>query len=592
MILQSIRTLFNRQTKVKLILVLIGYVIVSLLDMLGIVALVPLMALLTTSFSQGTASGITATIWHFLGQPSQNDYMLTIALFVALAFSLKAVFSVIFRWWSLKFLGNQQNQTNISLFKAYLESPYEEHRKISSSTMMNYLGWITASAYSGVGSIISMLSESFTLLTVGVTLFIVNPLIAAFIVGIFALVGGGFQLFIRSRTRHTSLLLQTQSEASTRALLHGFGGVKEVILRNSTEPFLSAFVDAETLKTKATRARTLYGDLPKYFLEFLLVAGIAAVSAFLFTTGGSQATLSTIAIFAAAGFRLLPSITRMLASLNGVLQSMPQLEKLAEEFTRLKGLRRTTGVIGIENYAGDICLNNVGYEYVEGVPVLSDINLKVPAGTSLALVGASGAGKSTLVDLLLGLQLPTAGSISCGGVNIHKNVVDWQARIGFVPQDIFLMDASLRENIVFNVTPENVDEERLAKSVQMAQLTDLVESSTNGLDAVIGERGVRLSGGQRQRIAIARALYKNPTVLILDEATSALDNETERLITETIQGLSGEITVIMVAHRLSTVKNCDQFLVLSEGRAEAVGTLAEVKKHSPTFAHLAELASI
>jgi ABC-type bacteriocin/lantibiotic exporter with double-glycine peptidase domain len=226
------------------------------------------------------------------------------------------------------------------------------------------------------------------------------------------------------------------------------------------------------------------------------------------------------------------------------------------------------------------------------VPVLHDINLTVPAGSTLALVGASGAGKSTLVDLLLGLQAPTTGQITCGSIDIHKNLIDWQSQVGLVPQDVFLLDASLRENIVFDVAEKDIDEEWLKETVRLARLTELVESTPEGLNLMVGDRGVRISGGQKQRIAIARALYKKPSILILDEATSALDNETERQITQTIEGLAGEITVIVVAHRLSTVKGCDQFLVLNQGKAEALGTLQQVKKSSKTFANLAKLASL
>lgn len=591
MIKEALNALFSRRTKVKLLLVLLGYIVVSLFDMVGIVALVPLMALLTMPGSSHT-SGVNGVIWNLLGQPATEQYALTVATLVASAFTLKALFGTFFRWWSLKFLAEQQSETSAAMFRAFLDAPFEEHRKTSSSRIVHSVSWLSTSAFSGIGAGIQFLGEAFTVTSVMITLLFLNPLVAVVVGLLFSCVGSGFQFAIRKRTRLISEIQNEQAELAAKAVLHGAGGIKEIILRNNPGPFLDSYAKADWAKNDANRLKLFYVDLPKYFLEVLLVAGVAGISAYLFASGGSQQMLGTLAIFGAAGFRLLPSITRMLASLNGWLQSQPAIREVAEESTRLKSIRRQTGTPGLVDYEGDIEIQNLGYEYIEGQPVLSEINVKVPKGTSLALVGASGAGKSTLIDLLLGLQAPTRGCITSGGRDIHENLIDWQTSIGYVPQDVFLMDASLRDNIVFDVDQAEIDEKLLQETVRLAQLTDLVEASPQGLDLVVGDRGIRISGGQRQRIAIARALYRKPKILILDEATSALDNETERQITETIESLSGQITVVVVAHRLSTVKGCDQFLVLDKGRTDGVGNLDEVKRSSSVFEKLAKLAQI
>lgn len=591
MIKEALNALFSRRTKVKLLLVLLGYIVVSLFDMVGIVSLVPLMALLTMPGSSHT-SGVNGVIWNLLGQPATEQYALTVATLVASAFTLKALFGTFFRWWSLKFLAEQQSETSAAMFRAFLDAPFEEHRKTSSSRIVHSVSWLSTSAFSGIGAGIQFLGEAFTVTSVMITLLFLNPLVAVVVGLLFSCVGSGFQFAIRKRTRLISEIQNEQAELAAKAVLHGAGGIKEIILRNNPGPFLDSYAKADWAKNDANRLKLFYVDLPKYFLEVLLVAGVAGISAYLFAAGGSQQMLGTLAIFGAAGFRLLPSITRMLASLNGWLQSQPAIREVAEESTRLKSIRRQTGTPGLVDYEGDIEIQNLGYEYIEGQPVLSEINVKVPKGTSLALVGASGAGKSTLIDLLLGLQAPTQGCITSGGRDIHENLIDWQTSIGYVPQDVFLMDASLRDNIVFDVDQAEIDEKLLQETVRLAQLTDLVEASPQGLDLVVGDRGIRISGGQRQRIAIARALYRKPKILILDEATSALDNETERQITETIESLSGQITVVVVAHRLSTVKGCDQFLVLDKGRTDGVGSLDEVKRSSSVFEKLAKLAQI
>lgn len=250
--------------------------------------------------------------------------------------------------------------------------------------------------------------------------------------------------------------------------------------------------------------------------------------------------------------------------------------------------------LGEVSFAGDLNLDDVHFAYADApdVEVLKGVSLRVPRGSSVALVGPSGSGKSTLVDLVLGLQRADAGQLSSGGLDIWTSIGDWRADVAVVPQDVFLLNDTLRKNIVFDVPDEAIDEDLLADVVRRAQLDDLVSSSAGGLDLVVGDRGARISGGQRQRVGIARALYRRPRLLVLDEATSALDNITEQRITETITALRGDITVVVVAHRLSTIRDADQFVVLDEGNVVATGAFDDVEAQSPLFAELVRLASL
>ena len=224
--------------------------------------------------------------------------------------------------------------------------------------------------------------------------------------------------------------------------------------------------------------------------------------------------------------------------------------------------------------------------------VLDDIDARIPAGSSVALVGSSGAGKSTLADVLMGLHGPTAGRVAVDDVDITTDIISWQRSIGMVPQDVYILDASLRANVAFGDAPDAVDESRLSAALTRAQLDDLIRDLPDGIDTIVGERGGRLSGGQRQRIGIARALYLEPSVLVMDEATSALDSETERRITDTIESLHGQMTVIVIAHRLSTVRKCDLLLYLEQGRIACAGTFESVAAESPGFARLVRLGSL
>jgi ABC-type multidrug transport system fused ATPase/permease subunit len=225
-------------------------------------------------------------------------------------------------------------------------------------------------------------------------------------------------------------------------------------------------------------------------------------------------------------------------------------------------------------------------------PAVKDVSFSVPAGSAVALVGASGAGKSTIVDIMLGLYSPSSGRVTANGTDIRTILPEWQQSLGLVPQEVYLLDDDLRANIAFGEPDDQIDETRLAQAIAGAQLEELVASLPEGLETFVGERGVRLSGGQRQRIGIARALYTRPRLLILDEATSALDNETERRISETIHALHGSVTIIIVAHRLSTVRDCDQVVLLDGGEVAAVGGFEELQLVSPDFARMVELGNL
>ena len=237
-------------------------------------------------------------------------------------------------------------------------------------------------------------------------------------------------------------------------------------------------------------------------------------------------------------------------------------------------------------------LRGVRFSYDPGVEVLRGINLVIPKGTSLALVGGSGAGKTTLVDVMAGFHQPFAGQVLRDGVDIQEDLGAWQAGVAIVPQNVYLSTGTMRENIAFGVEPDLVDEERLLRVVAQAQLDEVLEHLGQGIDEKIGEAGDRLSGGQRQRIGVARALYADPTFLILDEATSALDNETERRVTDTVRALSGVVTTVIVAHRLSTVKHCDQIAFMRHGEVVVAGTFEEVRAASAEFEHLVQLGNL
>jgi ATP-binding cassette, subfamily B, bacterial PglK len=285
----------------------------------------------------------------------------------------------------------------------------------------------------------------------------------------------------------------------------------------------------------------------------------------------------------------------MMASINTVRGAVPTLDVIEPDLLEAnKGdladapvaVTRLTMAEGLE-------LRDVHFRY-EGTDrdVLEDVSLRIPTGSSLAIIGGSGAGKTTLVDVILGLHRPSSGSVLSDGKDVHASLASWQAGLAMVPQEVFLLDESLRDNIRFSATPPPEPDQLMDRVLNQAQLEDVVAAAEHGLDTHVGERGTRLSGGQRQRIGIARALYREPTLLVLDEATSALDNETEHKVTATLDELHGQLTTIVVAHRLSTVRHCDQVVILENGRVRAVGTFDELSRSDEYFARLVSLGSL
>jgi ABC-type multidrug transport system fused ATPase/permease subunit len=370
--------------------------------------------------------------------------------------------------------------------------------------------------------------------------------------------------------------------------------VKELQIRNNADHFLSEFAHARSEFGRARRRSAFVGELPKYFLEVVFITGFALLAVILFARSPTGEALSLLAFAVATGFRILPSVARLLGGYNGMRICLPALWIVLDD---VKPARMSPPAVQTSTarrpLRRELSLEHLSFRYPGTVrDVLADIDLRIPAGSTVALVGSSGAGKSTLADVLMGLHPPTAGRVTVDGVDIRTDIIAWQRTIGMVPQDVYILDATLRANVAFGEAPDSVNERRMSAALTLAQLDDLIAELPNGVDTIDGERGGRLSGGQRQRIGIARALYLEPSVWVLDEATSALDSETERRITDTIESLHGQMTVVVIAHRLSTVRQCDILLYLEQGRIAAAGTFESVAAESPAFARLVKLGSL
>jgi len=582
--------LFDRRTNRRFSLALVGSIVISVAEVFATLLVVPLMQLIT-----GVPSGILDRIREALGNPDDDTLAVVLAAAVGLGFVLRGVLSLAIRWWTIGFVSRRMVDSSAELMRYYLHAPYSLHVQRGSADLLrrvndsisNVFGLILVPAVAAV-------TDAVTVAGMTIALLVAAPVPTVLAVLIFGLGGYLMQRYTKRTMMHASWAITDADLIAMRYALQSFGGIKEIKLRNEQEVFVEGYADAKMASAMQARIITFLSDFPKYATETLFVIGIGAMTAVLFAQHSSGQALAVLALFAVAGFRVMPGSVRMVASIGTIRSGGPSLDLIEDDIRAMRAAPPPRAAVAEPMpLREELCLDAVSFRYDDStVDVLSDCNLRVQAGSSLALVGSSGAGKSTMVDLILGLQTPTAGTITADGQDIVARRVEWQAGLAVVPQDVFLLDGSLRDNISFSPHGAETDEEQLRRVIAHAQLADLVDELPEGLDTHVGERGTRLSGGQRQRVGIARALYRDPQMLVLDEATSALDNETEHRISETVRGLHGDVTLVIVAHRLSTVRHCDQIALLSAGRIAAVGTFDELRESNAEFARLVELGTL
>lgn len=586
--------LFSPRTRVRLAFVLVGSVVAAGLEIVGVASVVPLMQLLTGSDPN---TGALGTFSRYFGNPPADQLAQILAASVFSAFLVKALFTIAFRWWMTGFIAVQEAETAISLLGKYLTAPYWLHLQRSSKSFVRTMNEGVSLTYSVVVvGVASLVSESFTVISLFVVLLVVEPVPAIAAIIYFGIAGLAFDRLVRSRSIGAGKVFQESSLAMSTTAYETLHGLKEIKVRRTASYFLEKYAAERRRYGRARRLTVFVTELPRYALELVFVGGAALLTVVSLSQNNAGDTLTTLALFLAAGFRMLPSLVRIAASAQTVRTGVPGLHLLLEDMGSADLEERpldTTSDTRRLPLTRHIAVNGVSFTYPgSGAMVLDDVSVRIAAGSSVALVGSSGAGKTTLVDVLLGLHEPTAGHVLVDDVPVHEDLAAWQRTIGFVPQDVYLLDDTVRANIAFGEDDASIDEGRLIAAIRSAQLEEHIQQMPEGLSTRIGERGARLSGGQQQRLGIARALYRQPAVLVLDEATSALDNATERRVTDVIRALHGSVTVVVVAHRLSTVISCDQVVFLADGRIEAVGTFDEVRERSPAFAHLAALGEL
>jgi ABC-type bacteriocin/lantibiotic exporter with double-glycine peptidase domain len=399
-------------------------------------------------------------------------------------------------------------------------------------------------------------------------LILVEPIGALIVTGFLGISSFIFHRLTRNKLLNWGESRQFIEGKTNQHLLQGLGGVKDLKILGREDNFIHQFNVHNTNRAKITTKQYTLLQIPRLYLEFLAVLGMAGlIMVMVWQQKPLDLILPTLGIFVAAAFRMIPSVNRIMGSMQAIRYSRPVVNILYDEFYLIRNTKEATPSLNRLAFKNELVVNNLNFSYPNvTAKALENVMVTIKKGESVGFVGSSGSGKSTLVDNILGLLTPDSGNISLDGVDIEHNLREWQNQIGYVPQSIYLTDDSLLHNVAFGISPEDIDMNDVQQAIKAAQLDEFIEGLPEGIHTMVGERGVRLSGGQRQRIGIARALYHDPHVLVLDEATSSLDSDTEQAVMDAVNLLHGEKTILIVAHRLTTLKNCDRIYKLEKGK--------------------------
>lgn len=578
---------------------LVFAVLQSLLAMLDVGAIGLLALVLAPMLSGGTTT--LPVIGVELTEPGQFALVLLLVGGLIIA---KSAFAIGLQWWATRRFARFEQALGAQLLEATFRAPWTERLQRNSTDIARSTDVGVGATVAGVLIPFAQLSgEAFTFLAVMIVLVVAQPTLALAIIVYFGLVALLLFSVVHKRAVRAGTDNREYSRRAVRLVSEMVHSLKEITLRDKSGEVAEIVLQVRSRASRARANQSFLGVIPRYVLEAGLVGGlvIGAVIGYVQAersgdTDPVAGALAAVALFGVAGFRLVPSLTRFQTIMGQTGANMPYAHEVIEEIERGKRYAegsRSTGQQHLPDDAHTLRVENISFTYPGAqAPAVRDVSLRLPFGQTLALVGASGSGKSTLVDLVLGLLEPQSGRIMVDDHPLTDVMRDWRLRVGYVPQEVSLFDASVARNVALSWKDEDVDEDRVRRALARAQLLEVIEARPDGIHGRVGERGLSLSGGQRQRLGVARALYNEPLVLVMDEATSALDTSTEAAVTNAIRELQGEVSVIVVAHRLATIRHSDQVCFMREGRIVTAGTFDEVVAAEPDFATQAALAGL
>lgn len=566
--------ILNKKQKGTAVVVAVLAMVSALLETLGVSVVLPfiLAMLQPEELMQNQYVEPVLRMFHVFGIP---EMLALIAAGIILVYFFKNAFVMLFNYIQLRFRNGLERDLSILMLKSYLYKPYSFFLDVNSAEIMRGITGDISGVATVVDGYCHLLNEGLTCILIGILLIMINPLMA---ISLLMLAGMTALLIVVGLRKKIAECGVESRNAFAQRYQHAYqaiNGIKEINVMKRQNNFLKYFSDASDAACRNNTKYLWVSMLPSRIIEVIFISGLILLVLVNYRTSDNMTVLiAQFGSLAVASIRVLPAMSNIAGAMTSLVYNRPALENAYENIVGgklyLQEQEEIPTVFGAEKnkLQNRIEINNVTWKYGEELPcILKDLSLEILPGESVGLIGESGAGKTTLADILLGLFKPLNGQIMADERDIYAPSTCWHRMVGYVPQNVFLIDDTVRNNILFGIENQEIDEDKIWRAVEQAQMKEFVERLPQGIDTVLGERGVKISGGQRQRIAIARALYYNPDILVLDEATSALDNETENAVIESINALQGEKTLIIVAHRLTTIANCDKIYEIKDGKA-------------------------
>jgi len=550
----------------------------SFSEMISIGAVLPFLAVLTSPESMFNHP-LARPFISMLGLSEPRQMLLPLTILFGLAAILSGAMRLMLVWANTRFSFAAGGDLSYNIYRKTLYQSYSLHVSRNSSKVISGITNKTGIVTGALNNVLTFSSATIILLAILSTLVAVDPLIAFTAFVGFGSIYGAIILFTKNRLENNGRRIASQQTSVIKSLQEGLGGIRDVLIDGSQEIYCDVYRSADISLRRAQSTNIFISMSPRYVLEPLGMILIAVLAYVL--TANSEGVARAIPVLGAIALgaqRLLPLLQQAYASWSDTMGGLASLSEALELLDQSLPDYADQPSPEPVPYVKNIELKRLSFRYSDDTPwVLRDVDLAIPRGSRIGFIGTTGSGKSTLLDIVMGLLPPTEGSLQIDGVPIvEENRRAWQAHIAHVPQAIFLSDNSIEENIAFGVPKDKIDRDRVREAARLAQIAKIIESWPKKYKTVVGERGVRLSGGQRQRIGIARALYKQADVIILDEATSALDNETEAAVMQAIENLDRDLTILMIAHRVTTLKDCTSIIELADGDIARTGSYAEM----------------
>ncbi len=564
--------IFDRRQKRNILLLLFAIFAGAVFELLGVSLIMPLVQIISSPdiTDRNPFLHVICTAFHIRGM---KELFILLACFIIGIYFVKNIYLLLMYYVQYRFIYRNQLKIAGRLIDCYLRKPYTYHLDHNSSEMIRNIMLDTERLFQLILQFLNVISEGLLSLLLVSYLLLSDPVMTLTLFILLAVCMGVYQGLTRKRVNRYGQINQEYDGKMHQAVNQALGAVKDIKILHRENYFVQSFISHGQQKMTALINMNFFGTVPRYLIETVCIAGILAVMIFKVASGADlDLILPQLSAFAVAAFKLLPSVGKISNYLNGISFLKPSIDliyrdlKDTEDMLNVQVKDREDEALVSEG-ADAIRVDNVGYSYPNTEKrVLDRAGFTIPLGSSVGLIGASGAGKTTMADIILGILFPLEGHVFYGKWDVHEYPLSWSKRLAYIPQAIFLADESIRENVAFGIERDKIDDSAVWAALEEAQLTEFVKSLPEGLDTEVGERGVRLSGGQRQRIGIARALYGDPEILVLDEATAALDNETETAVMEAIERLHGRKTLLIIAHRLTTIENCELIFRVEGGK--------------------------